>query len=42
MGGAISLIIILFCFWLLRKSQKHMKSHLIADSFHGKGGIDVQ
>ena len=41
LGGVIGLVILLFCFWMLKGAQKKMKSHLLADSVH-MGGIDEQ
>jgi len=41
LGGAIALVILLLCFWLMKTAKKHMKAHLLADTIHGKG-IDEQ
>jgi len=41
LGGVIGLVILLFCFWMLRGAQKKMKTHLLADSVHASG-IDEQ
>jgi len=42
MSGAISLVILLGCFWALKKAQKRMSKHLIADSYDIHHGIDEQ
>jgi len=42
LSGVISLAILLGCFWALRHARKRMKTHLIADSMNGIGGIDQQ
>ena len=42
LGGAIALAILLLCFSMLKWAQKHMKKHLIADSFIHTTGVDEQ
>ena len=42
LGGAIALAILLLCFGMLKWAQKHMKKHLIADSFIHTTGVDEQ
>lgn len=42
LGGAIGLAILLMCFWLLRTSRKHIKTHLIEDSKRPATHIDEQ
>lgn len=42
LSGVISLFILLGCFWALKHARKRMKTHLIADSMNGIGGIDQQ
>lgn len=42
LGGAIALAILLLCFSILKWAQKHMKKHLIADSFIHTTGVDEQ
>jgi len=41
LGGIIGMAILLFCFWLMKTSRKHMKTHLITDSYR-MSGIDEQ
>ena len=41
LGGIIGMAILLFCFWLMKTARKHMKSHLITDSYR-MTGIDEQ
>lgn len=33
LGGAIAIAILLLCFWLMKWASKHMKKHLVADSY---------
>jgi hypothetical protein len=42
LGGVIALAILLLCFSMLKWAQKHMKKHLIADSFIHTTGVDEQ
>ncbi len=42
LSGAIALAILLLCFSMLKWAQKHMKKHLIADSFIHTTGVDEQ
>lgn len=42
LSGAISVTILLGCFWALKWARKRMQSHLIADSYDASGGIDEQ
>ena len=42
LGGAIALALLLLCFSMLKWAQKHMKKHLIADSFIHTTGVDEQ
>ena len=42
LSGVISLTILLGCFWALKKAQKRMTKHLIADSYDLRHGIDQQ
>ena len=41
-SGAITVTILLGCFWALKWARKHMNSHLVADSFDMRNGIDEQ
>ena len=42
LGGAIALAILLLCFGMLKWARKHMKAHLVADSFTCPHTIDEQ
>lgn len=42
LGGTISIVILLGCFWALKHAQKSMTKHLIADSYDLRNGIDQQ
>ena len=42
LGGAIALAILLLCFGMLKWAKKHMKKHLVADSFTCPHTIDEQ
>ena len=42
LGGAIALAILLLCFSMLKWARKHMKTHLITDSFTHIHTIDEQ
>ena len=42
LSGAISIAILLGCFWALKWARKRMQSHLLADSYDVSGGIDEQ
>lgn len=42
LSGAIALAILLLCFGMLRWAKKHMKEHLVTDSFIHTTGIDEQ
>lgn len=42
LSGAISVTILLGCFWALKWARKRMQSHLLADSYDASGGIDEQ
>ncbi len=42
LSGVISIAILLFCFWGLKKARVHMSSHLLADSMSAFGGVDEQ
>jgi len=42
LGGAITIAILLGCFWALKKARKQMERHLIADAYDGRRGIDEQ
>lgn len=42
LSGAIALAILLLCFGMLKWARKHMKTHLIADSFIHTTGVDEQ
>ena len=44
MSGAITIAILLFCFWMVKWARKSMKRHLIADSsnYYSGGGVDIQ
>ena len=44
LAGIITIVILLFCFWMIKWARKSMKKHLIADSAdYGSGdGIDIQ
>ena len=33
LSGAISIAILLFCFWLLKWAKEHMQKHLVTDSY---------
>ena len=41
LSGAVSVAILLLCFWLLKSARMRMKEHLIADSYR-MPGIDEQ
>ena len=41
-SGAVSITILLGCFWALKWARKRMKSHLLADSYDVNRGIDEQ
>ena len=41
-SGVITIVILLGCFWALKWARKRMNSHLIADSFDVRRGIDEQ
>lgn len=42
LGSVIAIVILLFCFLLLKWSRKHMKKHLEADARDSSYGIDDQ
>ena len=42
LSGAISVAILLGCFWALKWARKRMQTHLLADSYDATGGIDEQ
>ena len=42
LSGAISVAILLGCFWALKWARKRMQSHLLADSFDSFHGVDEQ
>lgn len=42
LSGAISIAILLGCFWALKWARKRMQTHLLADSYDASGGIDEQ
>ena len=42
LSGAISIAIILLCFWLIKWAREHMQKHLVADSFDAVSTIDEQ
>lgn len=41
LSGAIAIVILLLCYWLIKWGREHMQKHLIADSFDSKT-IDIQ
>lgn len=41
LSGAIAIVILLLCYWLIKWGREHMQKHLIADSFDTKT-IDIQ
>jgi RsiW-degrading membrane proteinase PrsW (M82 family) len=41
-SGAITIAILLFCFWMVKWARKSMRKHLIADSSDGDLGVDIQ
>ena len=42
LSGVIALAILLLCFAMLKWARKHMKDHLITDSFHAVDTVDEQ
>ena len=42
LSGIISVVIILGCFWALKRARIRMGRHLLADSLHGTAGPDEQ
>lgn len=42
LSGAISVAILLGCFWALKWARKRMQTHLLADSYDVSEGIDEQ
>lgn len=42
LSGVIALAILLLCFAMLKWARKHMKDHLITDSFHAVNTVDEQ
>ena len=42
LSGAITITILLFCFWMVKWARKSMRRHLITDSSYNIGGIDEQ
>ena len=41
-SGAVTIVILLGCFWAIKLARKRMQSHLLADSFDTFTGIDEQ
>jgi hypothetical protein len=41
LGGVISIMIILFCCWLIKQARRRMQTHLVADAAN-MGVIDEQ
>jgi RsiW-degrading membrane proteinase PrsW (M82 family) len=41
-SGAVTIVILLGCFWAIKWARKRMQSHLMADSFNTFTGIDEQ
>ena len=41
-SGVIAIAILLLCFGLIKQARRHMKKHLLADSFDTIKTIDIQ